>query len=68
MEEENVIHKGGILESTWCGYEVPEMILLCNLKGAIQLDHNKDMPVYVLYITLQTTPVHFIPLLPSLFN
>jgi hypothetical protein len=29
------------------GYEVPGMILLCDLKGAMQLDHSKDMSVHV---------------------
>jgi len=28
---------------TWCGYEVPRMILLHNLKGTTWLDHNKDI-------------------------
>jgi hypothetical protein len=31
---------------TWCGYEVPEIILY-NLKGIMQLDSSKDMSVNV---------------------
>jgi hypothetical protein len=27
----------------WCGYEIARMILLHDLKGALQLDHGKDM-------------------------
>jgi hypothetical protein len=30
-----------------CGYELPGMILLCKLKGAMQLEHGKDMTVHV---------------------
>jgi hypothetical protein len=39
-----------ILQSrnTWCDYEVPGMILLRDLKGAMQLDCNKDMYMHVL--------------------
>jgi len=32
---------------TWCGCEVPGMILLHNLKGAMRLDRSKDMSVHV---------------------
>jgi hypothetical protein len=32
---------------TWCGYEVPGTILLHHLKGAMQLDHSKDMFVHI---------------------
>jgi hypothetical protein len=35
----------------WCGYEVPRMTLLHNLKRAMQLDHSKDMYVHVLICT-----------------
>jgi hypothetical protein len=31
----------------WCGYEVPGKILLRNLRGAILLDHSKDMSVHI---------------------
>jgi hypothetical protein len=31
----------------WCGYEVPGMMLLRYFKGAMLLDHNKDMPIHV---------------------
>jgi hypothetical protein len=31
----------------WCDYEVPEMILLSSLKGAMQLDCNKNMTLHV---------------------
>jgi len=34
-------------EHTWCGYEVQGMILLLSLKGAMQLNCNKDMSVHV---------------------
>jgi hypothetical protein len=30
-----------------CGYEVPSMILLCNLKVAMQLYRRKDVSVHV---------------------
>jgi hypothetical protein len=30
-----------------CGYEVPGMILLRDLKVAVQLDHSKDMSMHV---------------------
>jgi hypothetical protein len=32
---------------TWCSYEVPEMILLHYLKGAMRVDRNKDMSLHV---------------------
>jgi hypothetical protein len=32
---------------TWCGYEVPGIILLHNLKGALLLDCSKDISVHV---------------------
>jgi hypothetical protein len=28
---------------SWCGYEVPALILLLDLKGAIRLDRSEDM-------------------------
>jgi hypothetical protein len=34
------------IEYTWCGYEVPRIILLQNLKGTMQLDHGKDICAY----------------------
>jgi hypothetical protein len=34
------------MEDTWCGYEVPGMILLRNFKGAMWLDNSKDMSVF----------------------
>jgi hypothetical protein len=30
-----------------CGYEVPRMILLLELKEAMQLDHSKDISMHV---------------------
>jgi hypothetical protein len=33
--------------NTQCSYEVPGLILLCYLKGAIRLDRNKNMSVHV---------------------
>jgi hypothetical protein len=30
-----------------CSYDVPRMILLCNVKEAMRLDHSKDMFVHV---------------------
>jgi hypothetical protein len=36
-----------LLQCTWCGREVPGMILLRDLKGAMRLDHSKDMSVHV---------------------
>jgi hypothetical protein len=32
---------------TWCGYEVPGMILLRDFKAAMPLDRIKDMSVHV---------------------
>jgi hypothetical protein len=32
---------------TCCGYEVPEMSLLRDLKGAMRLDCSKDMSIHV---------------------
>jgi hypothetical protein len=32
---------------TRCGYEVPGMVLLRDLKGAMRLDRSRDMSVYV---------------------
>jgi hypothetical protein len=32
---------------TWCDYDVPGMILLLDLKGAMRLDHSEDMSVRV---------------------
>jgi hypothetical protein len=31
------------MTDTWCGYEVPGMILLSDLKGAMRLDCSKVM-------------------------
>jgi hypothetical protein len=31
----------------WGSYEVPGMILLCDLRGAMQFDHSIDMSVHV---------------------
>jgi hypothetical protein len=31
----------------WFTYEIPEIILLCDLKGTVQLDCSKDMSVHV---------------------
>jgi len=36
-----------LLCHTWCGYEVSGMILLCDLQGAIWLDHSDNMSVHV---------------------
>jgi hypothetical protein len=33
--------------NTWCGYDVPGMVLLCDLKVAMRIDRSKDMSVYV---------------------
>jgi hypothetical protein len=41
-----VTNDGG--DDIWCGYEVPGMILLSFLKGAMRLNHSKDMSVHVL--------------------
>jgi len=38
--------------STWCGYEVPGMVLLHDLKGAMQLDCSKDVFVHVSTYTI----------------
>jgi hypothetical protein len=35
------------MANTWCDYEAPGMILLCDLKGAIQLDCSENMSVHV---------------------
>jgi hypothetical protein len=35
------------LKYTQCGYEVPRMILMHDLKGAMRLDRSKDMSVHV---------------------
>jgi hypothetical protein len=32
---------------TWCGYEVPGMVSLRDLKGDTRLDRSKDMSVHV---------------------
>jgi hypothetical protein len=32
---------------TWCGYEVPGMILLRYLRGAMRHDRSKDMSVHI---------------------
>jgi hypothetical protein len=32
-----------VILSTWCGCEISGMILLCDLKEAMQLDHGKDV-------------------------
>jgi len=34
-------------KNTWCGYEISGIILLYNIKGAMQLDHSKDMSVHI---------------------
>jgi hypothetical protein len=33
--------------STWCGYEVPGMVLLRDFKGAMRLAPSKDVSVHV---------------------
>jgi len=38
---------GLYLQCTWFDYEVPGMILLCYLKGAMRLDRNEDISVHV---------------------
>jgi hypothetical protein len=45
MKNENIIFFTHI--HIRCGYEVPGMILLHNVKGAMQHDHNKDTSMHV---------------------
>jgi hypothetical protein len=40
-------HFASATNSTWCSYEVPGMIILHDLKGAIWLDCSKDTSVHV---------------------
>jgi len=37
---------------TWCDHEVPRMILLHDLRGAMQIYHSKNMSVYVATCTI----------------
>jgi hypothetical protein len=40
----NALHHQRV--NTWCAYEVPGIILMCDLKGAMQFDHSKYIPTH----------------------
>jgi hypothetical protein len=47
IKQQNYVPCRKIYNSTCCGYEVPEIILLCDLKKAMRLDRSKDVSVRV---------------------
>jgi hypothetical protein len=49
---------------TWCGYEVPRMILLRDLEGAMRINRSKSMSLHV----STCTPYDFNALTPVMWK
>jgi hypothetical protein len=47
MSSEENMARTKVRLRTWCGYDIPGMISLLDLQGAMRLDRSEDMSVHV---------------------